>query len=273
MNSDRFAFNRGAVRPWQCLKVAWNLIKGDYWLFLGITSIGLLLADMAPLGLLLGPMLCGIHICLLRQERGQRVSFDLLFQGFNYFGPSLVVTLIMVAIELVVVVLFSGLILAAMFGMFATLEQQRGQAPDPTWIGAFIGVMVLVVLALFFISLLLGALFMFAFPLIVDRELSGIDAVRLSMRAAMGNLGGVLLLMMLVELLAIAGSLMCCVGTFFVFPVTFAMMMVAYRQVFPGYDALAMPSQEPAPQEPITQEPAPPPPSTPPTDSNGITAT
>ena len=88
MHEDRFQFNRGAIRPLQALAEGWRLIKSDYWFFVGVCFVGVLIAQMAPLNILLGPAMCGIHICLLRQANGQKVKFDMLYQGFNYFGLS-----------------------------------------------------------------------------------------------------------------------------------------------------------------------------------------
>src|SRR5437660_741121 len=93
MNRDRFAFERGVVKPMECLREGWQLIKDDYWLFLGISLVGSLLAGAVP-AILVGPAMCGIHLCLLRRLHGRRVSFDMLFRGFDYFGPSLIATLI-----------------------------------------------------------------------------------------------------------------------------------------------------------------------------------
>jgi hypothetical protein len=84
-------FNRHAVRPIECFREGWRLIKDDYWLFFGITFVGLLIAGVfAPL--LLGPMWCGIDICLLRRLNGRQVRLSNLFEGFNFFGPSVVCT-------------------------------------------------------------------------------------------------------------------------------------------------------------------------------------
>src|SRR6187200_1250862 len=96
-NIDNVEYNAGAVSPMVCLREGWQMIKDDYWLFFGITFVGVFLAGMAPMAILLGPMMCGIYMALLQQERGKKVKFDLLFQGFNFFVPSLIATMIEVA--------------------------------------------------------------------------------------------------------------------------------------------------------------------------------
>ena len=37
------------------------------------------------MGVAMGPAMCGIFFCLLRQERGQPVKFDHLMRGIDYF--------------------------------------------------------------------------------------------------------------------------------------------------------------------------------------------
>src|SRR6185436_7088939 len=60
--------------------------------------------SVAPLGILMGPMLCGVYLCLFARMRGERIGFDLLFRGFEHFVPSLIATLIqMVPMMLVIV--------------------------------------------------------------------------------------------------------------------------------------------------------------------------
>src|SRR5882724_8478227 len=94
MSDARLTFHRGAIRPVQCVREAWRLVKDDYWLFLGVTLVRVPIASFAPLTLLMGPMMCGIYICLLRRLDGRPIDFSMLFRGFNYFVPSMVVALL-----------------------------------------------------------------------------------------------------------------------------------------------------------------------------------
>jgi uncharacterized membrane protein len=243
MNPDSQEFNRGAIRPFACLREAWLLIKDDYWLFLGITLVGLLLGSMAGL-ILSGPMMCGIHLCLLRREREQSVSFNNLFQGFDYFVPSLIATLIMLAPT---IVLLLGSYLMAGIGviaMFVALGKGNQGPPDESMIWGALSLGGIVLLGGFLISILLKALFLFTYPLIVDRHLTGIAAVQLSVKAARANLGGVVGLIVLNEFLGLAGVMACYFGVIFVLPLNFALMAIAYRHVFPADDLrLLLPSE------------------------------
>ena len=73
---------------------------------------------------------------------------------------------------------------------------------------------------------------LFPYALIVDRGLSGLDAVKTSVRASLANFGGLLGLMILSLLMILAGVLACYVGAILVWPITFASWTVAYRRVF-----------------------------------------
>ena len=49
------------------------------------------------------------------------------------------------------------------------------------------------------VSLAVHSLFLFTYPLIADRNLSGLDAIKLSYRAALQNLSGIIGLLLLVS--------------------------------------------------------------------------
>jgi hypothetical protein len=224
-------FNRGAVRPVECLKAAWELIKGQYWLFLGITAVGILVGSLGPMAILLGPMMCGIFLCLLARMRSEPFGFDLLFKGFDYFVQSLIATLIQIIPVMLVLVPFY---LVFFFTFMNTMNRprRRGAPPDPSEFYPVIILTVVLVVVAIVIGTLVGALFIFTYPLIVDRRLPGLDAVKLSFKAATANFGGVLGLVLLNMLMGFVGLLLCYVGAILVLPLHYASWAVAYRQVF-----------------------------------------
>src|SRR5215210_1021585 len=101
---NEIEFNRNAVQPIECIKAGWQLIRSRYWLFVGITLVGMLIGSAVPFGILLGPMMCGIYIALFQARRGQPVEFALLFKGFDFFGDSVVAALLHVVPILVIVI-------------------------------------------------------------------------------------------------------------------------------------------------------------------------
>src|SRR5437667_3012334 len=184
MTDDSQTFNPGAIRPMQCLREGWQLIKERYWFFLGITFVGVFIGGLGPIGILLGPMMCGIFLCLFQHAKNREVSFNLLFKGFDFFLPSFVATLLMMAPSFL---LGLGAYLFFVFGMVGTLAvfapRGGGGPPDPMMFVVMISLLVLYFLTLMTGVLAIRALFFFSYPLIVDRQMSGIDAVKLSMKA------------------------------------------------------------------------------------------
>jgi uncharacterized membrane protein len=222
--------------PVGCLRASWELAKPRYWLLLGVTVVGMLIGSMAPLGILMGPMMCGVYLCYLRLLRGEPTEFSHLFKGFDYFVQSLIATLVLVGISLVILVPFYVALFAVLFGTAAL--GRDGPAAGLLLMVPML-VLMLVVLGM---SLLVGLLFAFAYPLIVDRGLSGVEALKTSARAVWANLGGVLGLLLLCALLGLCGLCACYVGTFFVMPITFGALTVAYRRIFPETETPASPA-------------------------------
>jgi uncharacterized membrane protein len=74
---------------------------------------------------------------------------------------------------------------------------------------------------------------LFTYPLIVDRGLPGIEALKTSVQSVLGNLSGMAGLFALHFVLSMLGACACYVGMIFVLPVNFAAAAVAYRSVFP----------------------------------------
>jgi uncharacterized membrane protein len=230
MNDERPSFVRGAVRPMECFKAGWELVKNDYWLFFGITAVGMIIASVAPLGILLGPMMCGIYHCLLRRTKGQSVKFEMLFRGFDHFVQSLIATLIMVVPMIAILVpAYLGFIVAVL----STTSPKPGAPPDPNAAVVALVAYGAFLFAMIGVSIVINVLFFFMYPLIVDRRLTGVQAVGTSIRAARANLGGVLGIVLLNTLFDLVGYLACCVGLFFVMPLHYAAIAVAYRAVFP----------------------------------------
>lgn len=223
-------FNRGSVQPMVCLKSGWALIKDQYWLFVGMSAVTMLLGSIVPFGILMGPMMCGIYLSLFKLRRGQPVEFANLFKGFDYFGESLVATLLHMIPIVVIVVPFYIIFYV---GIFLVMPGgARGNEPDPAGLFAFLAVMMLFGIFMMVLMIIISIIFTFAYPLIVERRLSGIEAVKLSARGALGNFWPLLGLLMLNGVIAFAGLLLCYVGVLLTIPVGFAAIAIAYEQVF-----------------------------------------
>jgi hypothetical protein len=230
MASPTADFRRGVISPFGDISEAWGRVRDQYWLFVGITAVGVLLGSYAPFGILLGPMMCGIYGCYRHKALGRAVRFEMLFEGFEsrVFVQSLIATFgLMAVMTILLVPLFcvgGGLI----FGVLRATVPDLSQAPPGFVVGLIAGFMVVSMA----VMMIFGTLFAFTYPLIVDRGLTGFDALKLSARAALGNLFGLLGLGLVSMVLAFAGMCCCYIGAFFVLPMTLGAHMVAYENVF-----------------------------------------
>ena len=222
-------FRRAAVEPIECIKGGVEIIKGQYWLFVGMTLVGILIGSAVPI-VLMGPMMSGLYLALFKARRGEPIEFGTLFKGFDYFGQSLIATLLHTIPILVIVV--PAYILFYVFVFVSMAAAGSSGEPNPA---AFFGVMAmfgLFWLVVMVIIVIISVGFTFVYPLIVDRKLQAIDAVKLSFRAALANFWRLLGMMLLTSLMSMVGVLACYVGAFFVMPIGYAAIAKAYEQVF-----------------------------------------
>ena len=228
MSTPQPAFRRNAVQPVACIKGAWALIKDQYWLFVGMCAVGLLVGSAVPLGILLGPMMCGIYLAFFKRMRNEPFEFGIIFKGFDFFGPSLVATLLhMIPVLAIVIPSYIVFYVAFVLSMVA-----QGNDPNPA---AMLGVMAMFAifwLVMIVIIIFISVGFTFSYTLIVDRKLQAMDAVKWSFKAALANFWGLLGMTLLTGLLAFVGVLLCYVGAFLVFPIQYGAIAVAYEKVF-----------------------------------------
>jgi uncharacterized membrane protein len=228
MTTPQILYRRNAIEPVQCIKAGWELVKDQYWLFVGMALVGLMIGSAVPLGLLLGPMMCGLFLTFFKRRRGEPIEFGTLFKGFDYFGPSLIATLLHIVPIL-------AIIIPAYFLFYVSLivsVAAQGDEPNPAAMLGVFGMFALFWVVMIFVIIIISIGFTFAYPLIVDRKLPGFDAVKLSFKAAMANFWRLLGMVMLTSLMGIAGMLLCYVGMFLVLPISYAAIAVAYEQVF-----------------------------------------
>ena len=109
------AFERGVVQPMVCLRGGYDVIKDQYWLFVGMCFVAILIGSVVPLGIMMGPMMCGLYLAIFQKHRGRQVEFGLIFKGFDYLGESIIATLIHVIPVVVIIVPFYIAFYAAFF--------------------------------------------------------------------------------------------------------------------------------------------------------------
>ena len=230
-------FRRGVIKPIECYKEAWPLIKNHFWLLLAVVFVGGLIGG-ASMYILFGAMSCGIFYCYLRVIDGRDFRFEDLFKGFSYWLPGLVVGL-----------LFIGpmLILYAIIYVPALVAIAVNPRMKPEELLAVIGASFVVDVIFTVFMVCLHTLIMFAFPLMVDRNLSAWQAIKTSAKAVWANLGGVAGLFGVGFILCLAGMAAACVGIYFVIPLMMGANTLAYRKIFPSSGETPSINQPPPP--------------------------
>src|SRR5215204_2436630 len=174
-------FRTGVINPIECVKEGFESIKKDYWLLFAIGLVGALIAGFT-MYILAGAMFCGIFYAYLRALDGKPVAFDDLWKGMSYFGPSLVVMILVIVPAIAYYIFVYVTLIAAVFG--------GAQAGEAGVVGALVVVGLIDLVALI-AMVSFHTLLTFSFPLIVDRNLGAIDAMKTSARAVWQNLAGV----------------------------------------------------------------------------------
>jgi uncharacterized membrane protein len=174
-------------------------------------------------------MMCGLYLALLKRHAGEPVEFGTLFKGFDFFVDGMIAGILHAIPVLAIIVTFYIFMFA---GQIAMALSGRNGEPDPAVALGFLAVIGIGLPIMLILLMLVSIGFVFAFPLIVDRKLSGVNAVKHSFKAAIANFWSLLGLLLLNGLLTGVGALFCGVGAYFVLPVTFAALAVAYMQVF-----------------------------------------
>ncbi len=222
-------FKVGVIKPFECMKEGWELIKDQYWLFFAIVLVGMLVAGFIPFGIGLGAMYCGIYYTMFQKMDGKRFEFGDLFKGFNYFMPALIATLIFI----IPIFILTIIQVVSVFGIMASMTDSRGRIDDSA-IFALYGTLIVEGVITALIVSCIHAFIMFTYPLIVERNLSGMEAFKLSTKAVWKNLGGVVGLILAEFVIGFIGYLACGIGLYLVLPIMFAGVLVAYRKVFPA---------------------------------------
>ena len=226
---NEIKFKRNAVEPVECIKAGWNLIKSQYWLFVGMTLVGMIIGSVVPLGILMGPMMCGIYLTLFKTRRGEPIEFGLLFKGFDYFGDAVIATLLHM---IPIVVVIAPVYVLYIVGMLTMMGTSQNGEPNPGVALGFFGFFAVAWLVIMVVLIVLSVVFVFAYPLIVDRHLKGLDAVKLSIRAAWANFWRILGMLLLTGIISSLGIVLCFVGVYLLIPISFAAIAAAYEQVF-----------------------------------------
>ena len=231
-------FVPSAIDAGGCVSNAWNLVKQNYGMYLGIALVGMIMAGCIPcISLfLVGPVLGGIYFVFLREMRGEPVEFGMMFKGFDKFVPLMAIGLIQSIPEIIGQILrlfvnLGQLGLSGSRGRNAQFFQSSG--PDVALASGFLIIILIVAFVFIIFGIVWRVLLFFAVPLAMENDLGPVEAIKLSAKAATSNIGGLIVLFIFEFLIALVGILALCIGIFFVIPILYAANAFAYRQVFP----------------------------------------
>jgi hypothetical protein len=218
-----------SINPIDLYKRSLALMGDQYWLFVAMTFLAIVIGSVVPFGILMGPMFVGLYMCFKERAEGRRVEFGKLFQGFDEFVNSLIVMLITVAVSLIAIIPVS---LIALIGFFALLGTTPGNGPpevNPVALFVFVFLMVFLFSVTSFMIIIP---FMFAYQLVADQKMSGGQACSMSLKASFKNLFGLLLFILFTVIVSMLASVLCYFPVFFVMPIGFGAQWILYRDVF-----------------------------------------
>jgi uncharacterized membrane protein len=162
-------------------------------------------------------------------------------------GNFLLAYIILSIINAVAFSLLTGPVMCGM--MYMTLKKLRGEKVDLsdafrgfdnfgyTFVAGIVYVVVLGVGALFLIipAFILGALFIYMFPFLIDKKMRFEEAFRASVDLVKGNLLEHTLFFFVVSLISISGLILCGIGVLFTLPLFYLAFAVAYyKLVYPA---------------------------------------
>lgn len=212
-------FRRISARPIERLTEAKTMLGDQYWLFVGICLVGVLIGSIVPMGIMMGPMMCGIYLCFRYRMNGIQVRFETLFKGLDVFLNALLAMLIFMGFSIVVMLP----LMIFMMVMIVTASNNEAQV---------LGTFAMMYPLLLVLSLLMYIPFLFVFPLIVDRGTGPWESVQLSARAAWHNFGPLCGMLFVHYLVTMLGVCACYIGVFLVIPLTFGALFSVYHEIF-----------------------------------------
>jgi len=244
----------------RCISRAWAAFTSDFWMLVGstfliaaLTVVGAsvpLLHTAMSMGLQ-GVLLGGLNLVCLRILRGETAFIRDLFAGFGraLFKPLVLTTLVSF---LVMVLCFlpasiatemMGMIPANFEAMLTADPQSQAQAFTLLWQTLSADpqktmVWLLVLLTCSLPVVYFSFCWMFSIPLIVDKNMNFWPAMQLSRRKVLQHPWRIAVLVLVAEILAIAGAV-------FTLPLAFLIKLALYEEIFNGEP----PSPTPAPEK------------------------
>lgn len=216
----------------------WEICQSNLGLFIGFflttIGIGLVLGLIPFLGsavsiVIGGPLNAGMLIAAFKVMKGQTLSFNDFFKGFqnSYFVPILLVTLVISAIAL------ACLIPAGIgFGLLVLVKEQQQLAAIVALVSGLLALVGFLAIIYFSIS------YSFAIPLVIGRKMPFWPAMEASRKVVGKQWFGILGFAFVLGLINFAGALLCGLGLLVTAPLSSCAIAAAYERIFglPSFD-------------------------------------
>jgi uncharacterized membrane protein len=235
-----------------CISRGWELVKNNMGsLFVG--ALIYLLIEFAVAGLsnipiigpvfsianfvCSGPLLGGVFYLFIRVNRGERAEVGEIFSGFRRaFAQLFLGVLVQGLLVGLCMIPFIVIFIIKFIPLAGHLHELRsGTPPDQATIDA-IKSLIFATLPVALICAIpatyLSVCWKFTLPLIVDRQLGFAGAMKASWKMVNKHWWLVFGLVVVIDLLNVAGVCACCVGLLFSMPLGFAALMIAYETIF-----------------------------------------
>lgn len=227
-------FQPRAIDAQGCVANAWNVVTNKFWMYVGVGLVTIIILGFIPIAniFLMGPIMGGFYYITLRDMRGEPVRFGMMFKGFERFVPLMVAGIVQSIPGITYQIIQYAQDIARLTGSLSVGGGSDFFQGDST--AAAVGGMTIVVFIGFgFLAAAWNLMFMFAIPLILENDIGVAEALKTSINAAVENVGGLILLVLIECGIGILGMLAFCLGIFVAVPVIYAANVFAYRMVFP----------------------------------------
>lgn len=208
-----------------CITRAWELLKENFWPVVGVSLLILVISAVINqvVGLVSGPAVRGI--ILDRHVSPGRIGMIL---GTSIIS-SPIYTILMGGLFKYYLKLIraEGPNLGDAFAGFGPLTGQLALLGLVNGFLTTLGYMLCIIPGLY-----LSVSWMFALPLIVDRNLPFWDAMELSRKVTAKHFFLLLAFIFVIGLLAVSGVIACCIGVFVTVPMASLALMYAYEDIF-----------------------------------------
>ncbi len=208
-----------------CIVRAWELVKQNFWPVVGITFLVVIAMNVITQG-----------IGLI-----SRASMQEMINNRQINPVGVVLSLLAWTISLPVQTVFTGglymyylkLIRGQEAGISDAFSGLTSALVPLALLGLVQGLLVLLGIAACLIpGIYLSVAWIFATPLVIDRQIGFWDAMELSRKVVSRHWFTMFALMLVMGLLGICGLLACCVGLFVTIPIGWVALMYAYEDIF-----------------------------------------